>query len=589
MNSAHLSRLADAIADVICAWKGITHEVWFAVLFKALAPWERKYKAMLARVWDEERRIVIANLKKLKAHHGKAPDNLIDSILYPKKKFIEVLSKETASILVGLIEAEGTRVLDVLDLDMAFDVTNPNVTRWIADYAPKFSDALEKVNTDLLRTTLAEGMEAGETIPELMARVNSTFAEFDRYRAEMIARSETSRASNQAALESYRQSGVVTRKVWMVAPDCCDICAALDGKVVGIDEEFFDDDYGDGSGPPLHPNCVLPGTRCITPGGLVAGIRAWYRGEAIELTFANGTRLAVTPNHMLLTPDGFASAELLREGDDVFYCPGFEGMLASHPYDNGHPSLVEEIVGTLAESSGVASRSMPVTPEYLHGDGRLCDGNVDVIWANSLLKNASKAALGQPLAAQRFNAANADTASLPGLRSLASLLKRAGDTADGLVGGVRKSSAFFRARLGHTEEHGFAPIAGLDAGVKQAAAEERTHYSESMGNGKLGDPGGIQSDGGFDIDRLAALGACAGLDKYASRSQIHSDAVPVDANLPRDIIEGQAGLIETTRIVKIVRLRFDGQVYDLQTLPSLYISNGIVSSNCRCAIAADID
>jgi SPP1 gp7 family putative phage head morphogenesis protein len=254
MNHAHLSRIADGLADILAKRAGITHEAWFSVLFKALAPWERRYKAMLRGVWGEERKVVLANLKKLKGYASKG-DSLIDSILYPKRKFIELLTSETKTILVGLIETEGTRVLDMLDLDMAFNVTNPNVTRWLEDYVPKFSEALEKVNTDLLKTTLTEGMDAGETIPELMARVNETFDQFDRYRAEMIARSETSRAANEAALESYRQSGVVMRKVWMTAPDCCDICAEMDGKVVGIDEAFFDDDYGDGEGPPAHPNC----------------------------------------------------------------------------------------------------------------------------------------------------------------------------------------------------------------------------------------------------------------------------------------------------------------------------------------------
>ncbi len=67
MKAEHLSRMAGSLADLICKRVGITHEVYFDVLFKALAPWERRYKSMLARVWDQERRIVLANLKKLKA------------------------------------------------------------------------------------------------------------------------------------------------------------------------------------------------------------------------------------------------------------------------------------------------------------------------------------------------------------------------------------------------------------------------------------------------------------------------------------------------------------------------------------------
>ena len=240
------------------------------MLFKALAPWERRYETMLRGVWDEERRIVIANLRKLTPKAQAAKDSsLIDSILYPVRRFVESLSAKTKTLLTALIEAEGVRILDMLDLGLTFDVTNPYVSGFIEQYAYRFSESLEDVNVALLRQTLSEGMAAGETIPQLMARVNETYDTFNKYRAEMIARTETSRAANQAALEGYRQSGVVTRKIWLTAPGCCDWCAELDGHVVALEENFYNEgdtatsadgramyvDYGDIDAPPLHPNC----------------------------------------------------------------------------------------------------------------------------------------------------------------------------------------------------------------------------------------------------------------------------------------------------------------------------------------------
>jgi SPP1 gp7 family putative phage head morphogenesis protein len=268
MNPALRSHLAEAIAQYILdgypvqpghthAKMPISHEVYFDVLFKALAPWERRIIAMLAVIWDEERRIILANLKKLKptTPKAKAPQGIIDSLLYPKNKFTAALSAEAKKIIMPLIVEEGKRILAILDVDIDFDVADPNVEAWLAEYTPKFSRELEAVNVEKLRAELTAGMDAGETIPQLMARVNETYATWNKYRAEIIARTETSRASNRAALEGYRQSGVVRRKVWMTAPGCCDECAALDGTVIGLDEEFFDTDYESGDGPPLHPNC----------------------------------------------------------------------------------------------------------------------------------------------------------------------------------------------------------------------------------------------------------------------------------------------------------------------------------------------
>lgn len=85
-----------------------------------------------------------------------------------------------------------------------------------------------------------------------------------KYRAEMIARTETSRASNAGQQEAWDQAvdqGLLdpktTRKVWIAADDACADCLAIiddneDG--VPIDEDFDTFD-GPMDGPPAHPNC----------------------------------------------------------------------------------------------------------------------------------------------------------------------------------------------------------------------------------------------------------------------------------------------------------------------------------------------
>jgi SPP1 gp7 family putative phage head morphogenesis protein len=175
--------------------------------------------------------------------------------MYPASQFKNRLSKETKKLLTAMMADLGQDKLDELDIATAFEVTNPHVKKWIEDYVFKFSENLEAVNTEKLRRILEEGFESGKSIPEIMTGVKECFDSWDIYRAEIISRTETSRASNEAAIEAYRQSGVVEQKQWLTAPDCCDICADLDGDVVAIDESFFDDDYGDGMAPPKHPSC----------------------------------------------------------------------------------------------------------------------------------------------------------------------------------------------------------------------------------------------------------------------------------------------------------------------------------------------
>jgi hypothetical protein len=102
----------------------------------------------------------------------------------------------------------------------------------------------------------------------------------------MIARTEALRASNSATVEAYRQSGVVSGKEWLAERDdrTCDFCLDMDGKVVDLDENYFNQgdeltvegqtmtvDYADVGEPPLHADCrcteipVLISTKEVKP------------------------------------------------------------------------------------------------------------------------------------------------------------------------------------------------------------------------------------------------------------------------------------------------------------------------------------
>lgn len=80
-----------------------------------------------------------------------------------------------------------------------------------------------------------------------------------KYRAETIARTESLRASNkgQRALWKQAQSqnllGSNVKRRLIVSGDAstCEICASMDGEVVGLDEPFSDGSMD----PPLHVDC----------------------------------------------------------------------------------------------------------------------------------------------------------------------------------------------------------------------------------------------------------------------------------------------------------------------------------------------
>ena len=160
-------------------------------------------------------------------------------------------------------------------------VEDPNVLRAIEREMFKFAHEINQTTADLLREELLDGMELGETIAQLSDRIAGLSDEWvEGWRSEMIARTETTRATTVGNIEAWRSTGVVERKVWLPAGDACPFCLAMDGIAVGLDENFLDEgdtqevewreqdiemkqNYGDVKGPPLHPNC-----RCVLIGEL---------------------------------------------------------------------------------------------------------------------------------------------------------------------------------------------------------------------------------------------------------------------------------------------------------------------------------
>jgi len=253
------------------------NQALFDILFKALDSHKKRFSAMLVVVWSEQRKIIIANLKKLKK--AQLTISNIDSVLYPGKPFEKRIAEQADKLFRPIMQERGDSELEEVKRRKAVKQAerfefNEQVEDWLNTYVFKLSENLERVNTEALRAELIEGMKEGEGIPQLIGRVNTTYEGWYKYRSEMIARTEVLRASNRAAIEAYRQSGVVKKKQWITYIDrrTCPWCEQMDGKIVSIESSYFEQgdsftidvegkdrtmrlDYESVESPPLHPDC----------------------------------------------------------------------------------------------------------------------------------------------------------------------------------------------------------------------------------------------------------------------------------------------------------------------------------------------
>ena len=133
---------------------------------------------------------------------------------------------------------------DEADIGVSVDLVNERAAEWAATRAAALVTDISDNTRDMLQSAVADAIEQGMGSRELAERISGSLG-FSEARAETIARTELIRASNAAALEAFKQSGVVDGKSWLTAGDDqveedCEMNEA-DG-VIPLDDDFSSGD-----------------------------------------------------------------------------------------------------------------------------------------------------------------------------------------------------------------------------------------------------------------------------------------------------------------------------------------------------------
>lgn len=198
-----------------------------------------------------------------------------DGELFDEDKFKLQAQADFAPILSQALAVGGEAANQFLGIEQPYVPKQKefNSAEFIRRQIDKFAIAILATDRDILASIIATGLEAGESIPQIRRAIQDKFSEFSKTQAERITRTEVARATNTGIVDAYRQSGVVEGKQWLTSGDPCEYCAPLEGKIVELDGNYFDEgdtwqgdaasamklDYEDVGEPPLHPNC-----RCTT-------------------------------------------------------------------------------------------------------------------------------------------------------------------------------------------------------------------------------------------------------------------------------------------------------------------------------------
>lgn len=227
-----------------------------------------------------------------------------------------------------------------------------------------------------LRGTLEFGEEA-KTIKQL-ALSGGEATKMAGHQVTSIVRTSINQVANAASQQVYETNQDITKKYRYIATldsRTTAICRALDGR------EF---EYGKGPTPPQHFNC-LPGDAQVTTSGRIAAVyRRLYEGKLYVIKTTNGHVLRVTPNHPVLTADGWKPANFVQVGDKVFASNVIPSKAVTDNQKDNAVTTAEDVFRAFRKSPAVFSVKVPTAAPDFHGDTSITQGaeQIAVVLAN---------------------------------------------------------------------------------------------------------------------------------------------------------------------------------------------------------------
>lgn len=388
--------------------------------------------------------------------------------------------------------------------------------------------------------------------------------------SNMAVRTVTREAVVQGAVARMASHGIVLARV-STHPDSCPLCEPFQGTLVSLDgsvSEWKGEAVSDtGQMPPYHPNAVMEGTLVEPVGRPMAGTRARWNGPLTHVQTLSGISLAVGPNHPVLTARGWVAAKLLREGDKVVRRVDGDRdgrrAIANQHVEHG-PAFAEQMFDALL-AVGRTMRAA-ISPTDLHGDGRFCEGEIDVVHTDRALARMRDAEIVEQLRELVLVDARMQLPSLVGVGSHLAL-------GDGVPPATRSIVRGRHVARVH------APGAHLHAARSQFTADDRLVDAVTSGEHHYGLTGDILSDDLLAHDHSAL--SVGRSERGAARLHAAKHRFRADAEGLRELGRGLSGDVALDDVVHVRQLdAFHGMAFDFGMESGMYFADGLLVSNC---------
>ena len=396
---------------------------------------------------------------------------------------------------------------------------------------------MEAIQVNEISKRIKIGFMTGRTSDQIardIAGKNGYIDKQNRAKITGMVRTATNHVSNIARQKTYEENDDIVKGYEIVATldgRTSDICKGYDGLIVKHGDKVK-------PMPPFHPNCVLEGTEITTCSSVNTLYKRAYKGLVVDLVTKSGRKLSITPNHPVLTRKGWKVAKLIDSTDQLATVS--EDVLIGKDYKDSVKAEASDLfcaANISAQPALVANR--PTTTEHFHGDG--IDGEVSVIDIDRLAWDGVKSILNEKIKNNRFCSREFIDSALDGISSFYQRGFRNFSTSSCIVGGFSVGASFIKRHVIHS----YLLLLG------RITKDSKPLFENSF-------------DGVFAAVQAEVLG-----------------------NSP----SSYSGFVSFDDVVSVDIRELDSctHVYNLENKDNWYLSNGIITHNCRTTTAPVLD
>lgn len=332
--------------------------------------------------------------------------------------------------------------------------------------------------------------------------------------------------------------------------------------------------------PGYLPNCHPGESEVEIAHGCMKLYRRRYSGELLTFVFHDGVILKATPNHPILTTNGWKAAKDINLGDDIVE-RGYKGLNIPEANIQDAVSRFDEFFDAAARMVGMTNTQGGNTRLEFHGD--ISDGEINIVDIASFLGDDIKSSGNEQLLEFILSAADVAFNGLLCDRSSDEFVVCSLLSPDCRVSSFSTFLAKLRAESSRANKVGGALTSDLDTLFFKPAADNSAIYSVFLREFQLAKSGDIAACNQLIGKLLALLAISSKGDNKSLAADSLTELVGRDLKLCGNLLEVSNPVKHAKRVIdKIVGVNSAHYVYNLETINNWYSVDGIITHNCRC-------